>query len=110
EQSDWFGDFSDSFPAETEHCFGLDEVCCLSKNANTNSTIEPHNPENKTETIPNTPLVVEHEEKKNKKARGSMQLSRIEEVKAFSYRGKSTERYEILTEKLSEADQWRWRK
>ncbi|MCD7448643.1 hypothetical protein HAX54_045291 [Datura stramonium] len=30
--------------------------------------------------------------------------------KAFCYRGKSTERYEILAEKLSEADQWRWRK
>ncbi|OIT05142.1 putative wrky transcription factor 65 [Nicotiana attenuata] len=111
EQSDWFGDFSDSFPTENEHCFGLDEVCCLSKNANTNYTIEPHNPENKTETIPNSPLVVEHEEKKkNKKVRGSMQLSRTEEGKAFSYRGKSTERYEILAEKLSEADQWRWRK
>ncbi|KAK4362892.1 hypothetical protein RND71_018133 [Anisodus tanguticus] len=51
----------------SKHYFGLDEVCSLSKNLNTNSRIELHNPENQTETIPNTQLLlVEHEEKKNK--------------------------------------------
>ncbi|KAJ8536914.1 hypothetical protein K7X08_035315 [Anisodus acutangulus] len=111
EQSDCVGDFTDSFAVGNKHYFGLDEVCSLSMNVNTNSRIEPHNPENQTETIPNTQLLlVEHEEKKNKKARYSMQSSSVEDGKSFCYRGKSTERYEILAEKLSEADQWRWRK
>ncbi|KAL3373969.1 hypothetical protein AABB24_005769 [Solanum stoloniferum] len=112
EETDRVGDFTDSFITENKHYFGLDEVISLSKNLNTNSRIEPHNQENQTETIPNTPLViVEHEEKKkNKKVRYSMQSSSTEAGKAFCYRGKSTERYEILAEKLSEADQWRWRK
>ncbi|TMW82019.1 hypothetical protein EJD97_007036 [Solanum chilense] len=103
EETDGVGDFTDS---EHKHYFGLDEVISLSKNLNTNSRIE-----NQTETIPNTPLVVvEHEEKKKKKVRFSMQISSTEAGNTFSYRGKSTERYEILAEKLSEADQWRWRK
>ncbi|XP_060202795.1 probable WRKY transcription factor 15 [Lycium barbarum] len=109
DQSDCVGDFSDSFAMGNKRYFGLDEVCSLSKN----SRIEPHNSENQTETIPNTPLLlVEHEEekKRNKKARYSMQSSSIKEGKSVCYRGKSTERYEILAEKLSEADQWRWKK
>lgn len=102
--TDRVGDFTDS---EHRHYFGLDEIISLSNNLNTtNSKIE-----NQTETIPNTPLVVvEHEEKKKKKVRFSMQISSTEAGNTFSYRGKSTERYEILAEKLSEADQWRWRK
>ncbi|KAG5617307.1 hypothetical protein H5410_017131 [Solanum commersonii] len=65
-------DFRDAFTMENKRYFGLDEVISLSKNLNTtNSRIEPHNQENQTESIPNTPLiVVEHEEKK--KARYSM--------------------------------------
>ncbi|MCD9642023.1 hypothetical protein HAX54_028612 [Datura stramonium] len=111
EQSGCVGDFSDPFATENKHYFGLDEVFSLSKNVNTSSRIEHHKQENQTETIPCTPLLVEHEKKKkNKKARYSMQSSSIEAGKAFCYRGKSTERYEILAEKLSEADQWRWRK
>ncbi|CAN4085669.1 unnamed protein product [Withania somnifera] len=112
EQSGCVGDFSDSFAAENKRYYGLDEVLCLSKNANVNSRIGPLNPENQTETIPNNPLLhLEHEEKKkNKKVRYSKQSSSIEGGKNFSYRGKSTERYEILAEKLSEADQWRWKK
>ncbi|XP_004235113.2 WRKY transcription factor 22-like [Solanum lycopersicum] len=102
--TDRVGDFTGS---EHRHYFGLDEIISLSNNLNTtNSKIE-----NQTETIPNTPLVVvEHEEKKKKKVRFSMQISSTEAGNTFSYRGKSTERYEILAEKLSEADQWRWRK
>nr|XP_004235113.1 WRKY transcription factor 22-like [Solanum lycopersicum] len=102
--TDRVGDFTG---LEHRHYFGLDEIISLSNNLNTtNSKIE-----NQTETIPNTPLVVvEHEEKKKKKVRFSMQISSTEAGNTFSYRGKSTERYEILAEKLSEADQWRWRK
>ncbi|PHT87547.1 hypothetical protein T459_09653 [Capsicum annuum] len=111
EQSGCAGDFSDSFATENKHYFGLDEVLGLSKNVNTNSRIEPHNPENQTESITDTPLV-EHEKKKNKnkKTRYSLSSSSIEAGKAFPYCRKSTERYEVLAEKLSEADQWRWRK
>ncbi|KAL3342311.1 hypothetical protein AABB24_026369 [Solanum stoloniferum] len=62
-ESNSVGDFRDAFAMENKRYFGLDEVISLSKNLNTNSRIEPHNQENQTETIPNTPLeIVEHEE------------------------------------------------
>ncbi|KAG5617309.1 hypothetical protein H5410_017133 [Solanum commersonii] len=95
-ESNSVGDFRDTFAMENKHYFGLDEVISLANNLNTNnSRIEPHNQENQTETIPNTALeIVEHEEENN----------------AFIYRGKRTERYEILAEELGKADQWRWRK
>ena len=99
------GDFRDAFPVEKKRYFGLDEVISLANNLNTNSRIE-----NRTETIPNTPLViVEHEEEK-KKARYSMQSSTTESGNLFIYRGKIQERHEILAEELSKVDHGRWRK
>ncbi|KAK4734743.1 hypothetical protein R3W88_009004 [Solanum pinnatisectum] len=56
EESSCVGDFRDAFAMENKRYFGLDEVVSLSKNLNTNSRIAPHNQENQTETIPNTPL------------------------------------------------------
>ncbi|XP_049394511.1 probable WRKY transcription factor 33 [Solanum stenotomum] len=111
EESNSVGDFRDAFAMENKRYFGLDEVISLSKNLNTtNSRIEPHNQENQTETIPNTPLmVVEHEEKK--KARYSMLSSSTDQSgNAFASHGKKTETHELLAEELWKADQWRWKK
>ncbi|TMW88743.1 hypothetical protein EJD97_018164 [Solanum chilense] len=106
EERNCVGDFTDAFALETKRYFGLDEVISLATNLNTNSRIE-----NRTETIPNTPLViVEHEEKKKKKARYSMQSSTTESGNLFIYRGKIHERHEILAEELSKVDHGRWRK
>ncbi|KAH0690108.1 hypothetical protein KY289_017466 [Solanum tuberosum] len=99
EERNCVGDFKDSFAMENKRYFGLDEVISLSRNLNTNSRIAPHNQENQTETIPNTPLVIiEHEEEKKKKARYSMQSSSTE----------SGKRNEILYEEFGKAEQWRW--
>ncbi|KAK4734744.1 hypothetical protein R3W88_009005 [Solanum pinnatisectum] len=100
EESNSVGDFRDAFAMENKRYFGLDEVISLANKLNTNSRIEPHNQENQTETIPNTPLeIVEHKEEEEEK-----------ENNAFIYRGKRTERYEILAEELGKADQWKWKK
>ncbi|KAH0686674.1 hypothetical protein KY284_017227 [Solanum tuberosum] len=105
EERNCVGDFKDAFAMENKRYFGLDEVISLSRNLNTNSRIAPHNQENQTETIPNTPLVIiEHEEekkKKKKKARYSMQSSSTES-------GKRIERHEILYKEFGKAEQWRW--
>ncbi|KAK6794667.1 hypothetical protein RDI58_008120 [Solanum bulbocastanum] len=102
EESNCVGDFRDAFAMENKRYFGLDEVISLSKNLNTNSRIAPHNQENQTETIPNTPLVIiEHEEekkkkkRKRKKARYSMQSTSTES-------GKRIERHEILYEEFGD--------